>query len=193
MSCPPASPPLPVSAVRAEDHVGLVHAYLARFNFSPLEREEAFAIGCEALVRAAEGFDPSLGWRFATYAWPSIWRAIQRERVVAIRRLSVETSGPFRVRGRFGDEEGEEEVHGLFFSDPTDTILLREILEAVEALPAQQRKVMMLKLEDPFSTFESISEHLGVSRQRVHQILLAARYRLARTERGREWKRVLAA
>ncbi len=57
---------------RIEENIGLVHACAARFRGRGVEYEDLFQAGCVGLCKAADGFDPSRGFAFSTYAVPLI-------------------------------------------------------------------------------------------------------------------------
>ena len=60
------------------ENIGLVHACANRFRGSGVEYDDLFQAGCVGLVKAAAGFDPTLGFRFSTYAVPAILGEIKR-------------------------------------------------------------------------------------------------------------------
>lgn len=60
------------------ENIGLVHACANRFRGRGVEYEDLFQAGCVGLVKAAGGFDESLGYRFSTYAVPAILGEIRR-------------------------------------------------------------------------------------------------------------------
>jgi RNA polymerase sigma factor (sigma-70 family) len=64
-----------------ERHNGLVHAVVRRQVLGDLPYAEALQAGRIGLWRAIMRFDPSRGYAFSTYAWPSIvhhiWRAVK--------------------------------------------------------------------------------------------------------------------
>ncbi len=60
------------------ENIGLVHACANRFRGRGVEYEDLFQAGCVGLVKAAGGFDDSLGFRFSTYAVPAILGEIRR-------------------------------------------------------------------------------------------------------------------
>lgn len=62
----------------AQRHMGLVHALCRRFADKGIDYEELFAAGCLGLTKALNGFDPSRGMRFSTYAFPVIAGEIKR-------------------------------------------------------------------------------------------------------------------
>jgi hypothetical protein len=53
--------------------------------------QDAFSAACEALVEAADAFDPSRGTVLNTIAWPRMMRAIQRLREGEKKRWALET------------------------------------------------------------------------------------------------------
>lgn len=55
-----------------EQNLGLVHACARRFLDRGIEYEELCSAGTLGLIKAAERFDPDLGFRFSTYAVPVI-------------------------------------------------------------------------------------------------------------------------
>jgi RNA polymerase sigma factor (sigma-70 family) len=65
----------------AERHDGLVHTVVRRQVLGDLPYTEALQAGREGLWRAILRFDPTRGYAFSTYAWPSIvhhvWRAVK--------------------------------------------------------------------------------------------------------------------
>lgn len=59
-----------------EQHDGLVHAFIRRQGGGDISYEEALQAGRIGLWRAIEGYDPTRGTTFSTYAWVAIWRQI---------------------------------------------------------------------------------------------------------------------
>lgn len=55
-----------------EQNLGLVHACARRFLDREIEYEELYSAGTLGLIKAAERFDPALGYKFSTYAVPVI-------------------------------------------------------------------------------------------------------------------------
>lgn len=60
------------------DNLGLVHSCANRFKGRGVEYDDLFQAGCLGLIRAAEGFDASLGFCFSTYAVPAVLGEIKR-------------------------------------------------------------------------------------------------------------------
>lgn len=61
-----------------EENLGLVHSCANRFRGRGVEYDDLFQAGCLGLVKAANGFDPSRGFAFSTYAVPAILGEIKR-------------------------------------------------------------------------------------------------------------------
>ncbi len=59
-------------------NLGLVHAAAHRFKGRGIEYDDLYQAGCIGLIKAAESFDPSRGWKFSTYAVPAILGEIKR-------------------------------------------------------------------------------------------------------------------
>lgn len=54
------------------ENMGLVHTCAKRFSGKGIEYDDLFQAGCVGLIKAADGFDPSRGLCFSTYAVPLI-------------------------------------------------------------------------------------------------------------------------
>lgn len=61
-----------------EDNLRLVHACAHRFEGKGVEYDDLFSAGCVGLVKAADRFDPSKGFRLSTYAVPVILGEIKQ-------------------------------------------------------------------------------------------------------------------
>lgn len=61
-----------------EENTGLVHACARKFMGRGAEYDDLYSCGCVGLVKAADNFDESLGFRFSTYAVPVILGEIKR-------------------------------------------------------------------------------------------------------------------
>lgn len=58
--------------------MGLVHSCANRFRGRGVEYDDLFQAGCIGLIKAADGFNPELGFAFSTYAVPAILGEIRR-------------------------------------------------------------------------------------------------------------------
>ncbi len=63
---------------RIQENLGLVHSCANRFKGRGVDYDDLFQAGCVGLIKAADGFDESLGFVFSTYAVPSILGEIKR-------------------------------------------------------------------------------------------------------------------
>lgn len=61
-----------------EENLGLVHACANKFRGRGTEYDDLFQAGCVGLIKAADGFDPTRGFAFSTYAVPVILGEIKR-------------------------------------------------------------------------------------------------------------------
>ncbi len=60
------------------NNLGLVGSCAARFTGKGVDYEDLYSAGCIGLIKAADGFDESLGFAFSTYAVPSVLGEIRR-------------------------------------------------------------------------------------------------------------------
>ncbi|MBE6791259.1 MAG: sigma-70 family RNA polymerase sigma factor [Clostridia bacterium] len=60
------------------ENLGLVHSCANRFRGRGVDYDDLFQAGCVGLIKAAAGFDETLGFRFSTYAVPAILGEIKR-------------------------------------------------------------------------------------------------------------------
>ncbi len=60
------------------NNLGLVGSCASRFIGKGIDYEDLYSSGCVGLIKAADGFDESLGFAFSTYAVPSILGEIRR-------------------------------------------------------------------------------------------------------------------
>ncbi len=60
------------------NNLGLVGSCASRFLGKGVDYEDLYSAGCIGLIKAADGFNESLGFAFSTYAVPSILGEIRR-------------------------------------------------------------------------------------------------------------------
>ena len=59
-------------------NTGLVHSCASRFKGKGVDYEDLYSWGCVGLIKAADNFDPTRGFKFSTYAVPVILGEIKR-------------------------------------------------------------------------------------------------------------------
>lgn len=60
------------------ENLGLVHSLANKFRNRGIEYDDLYSAGCLGLVKAVDGFDGELGFKFSTYAVPVILGEIKR-------------------------------------------------------------------------------------------------------------------
>ncbi len=149
-----------------EQHDGLVHAFIQRQGGGDISYEEALQAGRIGLWRAIQGYDPTRGTAFSTYAWVVIYRHVQRR----ANELNRETHGEVR-----------EMSAAWVLPDPVEALERKVISHAlhdlVNQLPKQMRRIVMgrygLGMQPP-RTLNEMGEQLGLSGERVRQLQQAA-------------------
>ena len=163
-------------------HERLVHWVARRQWLGPLPFGEGLQAGRIALWRALEGFDPSRGTKFSSYAVPAIERNIWRA-VAQAKRVPQEVLTPHPPQEWPDLEEGAQRA------------LLREAARRwVARLPRRLAYVIVARYGlagHSALTFGAIGRRLGVTRQRAHQLHTEAILWLAHPARSLELRRLL--
>ena len=165
-------------------HERLVHWVVRRQWRGGLPFAEALHAGRIGLWQALCLDDPTRGIRFSSYAVPAIeravWAAVGRAARETARRADPAQPGASAAR------------------DPIETIHRAQVHAALRVavghLPPRLRAVIVahygLGAPEP-QTFAAIGATLGVSRQRVHQLHVAALLWLAHPDHSRALRRLL--
>lgn len=100
-----------------EENMGLVHACANKFRGRGIEYEDMFQAGCVGLIKAADGFDPQLGYAFSTYAVPVILGEIRRMfrdggTVKVGRAMKEKARAVLKARAALEEELGREPTIG---------------------------------------------------------------------------------
>jgi RNA polymerase sigma factor (sigma-70 family) len=145
-----------------DQHDGLVHAYIRRQGGGDIPYEEALQAGRIGLWHAIQGYDPTRGTAFSTYAWVAIWRQIHRRN----KELSRDSDG------------GMPEMPAPWgVLDPVEAVEKRLTIDALHALvdqlPKRLRRVIVGRYglgEQPPCTLKGLGKELGLSGERVRQL-----------------------
>lgn len=111
------------------ENLGLVHSCANRFRGRGTDYEDLFQAGCVGLIKAAAGFDSSLGFQFSTYAVPAILGEIKR---------IFRDGGSVKI-GRAAKEKArqlmqmKEDIAARTGKEPT----INELAEMAEMTPAE--------------------------------------------------------
>jgi RNA polymerase sigma factor (sigma-70 family) len=151
-----------MSAMLHENN-GLIYAVLRAQVYGETDLGDLVQEGWIGLWRAIKCYDPERGVRFSTFAWlvirNRIWKAVAR--ASRLERWQ-ETGGPYT------DATGVQLKIGW-----EDTQIHEALEEGLEELRERERWVLSLRYGwdgCPPRTFAEISETLGLTRQRMHQI-----------------------
>jgi hypothetical protein len=133
-----AAPPL-TDEERAivEANTGLIALVLRRRHTPTDEWADSYQDGVLGLCRAAQLFDPALGNRFSTYAYPWVWEAVSKGRGRLLGRSY--RSGPRTWRAPLSIDhtlDHGDTIHDLFPDPgpgPDDEALAAEIVAEIAA------------------------------------------------------------
>jgi len=144
-------------------HDGLVHAFIRRQGGGKLSYEEALQAGRIGLWRAIQGYDPTQGIAFSTYAWVAIRRHIHCRAKELSRGSDVWSQQEVPAAGDAPDPA--EEV---------DRELTQGVLhDLVGQLPGRLGQVIVGRYglgERPPCTLQELGQELGLSGERVRQL-----------------------
>jgi RNA polymerase sigma factor (sigma-70 family) len=145
-----------------EQHDGLVHAFIRRQGGGAIPYDEALQAGRIGLWRALEGYDPTRGNTFSTYAWVAIMRHIHR----AAQELNRELGDwPGAVPASWEEPDPEEWVEQI--------LTLEALGELLGRLPGRLQRVVVARYglgDQPSCTLKSVGLELGLTRERVRQL-----------------------
>lgn len=120
------------------DNLMLVHSCAKRFKNRGVEYDDLFQSGCVGLIKAADGFDDSLGFQFSTYAVPAILGEIKR---IFRDGGAVKVSRALKEKARFVLSEKERFSHEFGF-EPS----VKELSEYIDLTPAETAELLLVSL-----------------------------------------------
>jgi RNA polymerase sigma factor (sigma-70 family) len=145
-----------------ERHEGLIHAFIRRQGGGAIPYAEALQAGRIGLWHAIQGYDPTRGTAFSTYAWVAICRQIHRR----AKELSRDT-----------DVWSREMPASWVVPDPAAKVeegLIRDVLfDLVGRLPKRLRQVIVGRYglgERPPCTLKELGKELDLTGERVRQL-----------------------
>jgi len=153
-----------------ESNLRLVFAIAKRYaQPNTDEFEEFVSVGNAALIRAVDMFDAERGWRFSTYAYKAIQRAIfgvyRRDK----KRQKRVVSGQFEFAETLLGDDGDE-VRSLQHAK----LIRRDINRLMTKLDDRDRKIVMSRfgINRPESglAFRKIAGEIGISTTRTVQL-----------------------
>ena len=156
--------PLTAQAVQEamDQHENLVHAFIRRQGGGDIPYEEALQAGRIGLWHAIQGYDPTRGTAFSTYAWVAICHQAHRR----AKELSRNT-----------DVWSQEVPASWVVPDPAGELeekLIQSVLfDLVRQLPKRLRQVIVGRYglgEQPPCTLKKLGKELGLSGERVRQL-----------------------
>lgn len=148
-------------------NMGLVGMAIARLRVHPRLRPEAEQAGRIALWRSAELFDPSLGFRFSTYATRGVLNAVLRVARPRARPEMAESQASARHH-----EANVSWVDAAGAREDRRRDMDEELAVILSVVDPERRKVIeaVLGVGGEAETHQAIGKRMGVSRQRVHAI-----------------------
>lgn len=156
------------------NNLGLVGSCASKFIGKGVDYEDLYSAGCIGLIKAADGFDESLGFAFSTYAVPSILGEIRRifrdgGAVKISRSLKEKARALATVKEKYEKENGIEptvfELAEMMNISTSETTQLICILQPVKSLTAENDNETQIDIptEDEYSPIDD--------RLSVHQVL----------------------
>ena len=145
-----------------EEHESLVHAFIRRQGGGDIPYEEALQAGRIGLWHAIQGYDPTQGTTFSTYAWVAICRQIHRRARELSRDTDVWTQ-EMPVSWVVPDPAGELE----------EQLIPSALFDLVGQLPERLRQVVVGRYglgEQPPCTLKKLGKELGLTSERVRQL-----------------------
>lgn len=186
--CEPQSEPPPTAAEWevAAGNIGLVWHVVKGLDLSPDEADDAAQAGLFGLLRAARKFDPSLGYRFSTYAVGWVRQAVQKhmDADVLIRVPAYILHGKAKPeafaehadrasrveRIAMTSDDGDWTIDVAAPVDPEgpDVDELDQLRLAVAALPKREGEVIARRIGG--ATLKDVGRDMRLSTERIRQI-----------------------
>ena len=150
------------------ENAGLIWAVARRFLGRGVETDDLYQLGCMGFLKAVDGFDPSFGTQFSTYAVPKIAGEIRRflrdDGAVKVSRSIKERAAAIRTcRNQLAAALGREptilEISRQTGFTPEDIALAETATASTESIQ-QENGEEGFSLEDILSDTESEDQML---------------------------------
>ena len=155
----------------------LVVSIARRFKSAVDAFDEMISTGNLVLIKAAERFDYSRGFRFSTYATHSVQRELYRVSGKGRKRRSTEVATAPEILLESVEARDEVQQHA---KQHRKVQYVRSLMEQV--LPEREMQVVLsrfgLNAGSQGTTLREIGEELGLSKERIRQLQLRAIERL---------------
>lgn len=150
--------------IDASEHIGLVYSVVKRMRLDTDDTDELIGAGMVALVRAANGFDPTKGYRFSTYAVQAIRNSVIREwqtKTMPTKGLSRQSQMTDAVLAGHGRPDPEPTL------DSDDELRHQQDLIAglLVDLTDRQREVVLMRMVGMTNT--EIAKRFGSNRHSI--------------------------
>jgi RNA polymerase primary sigma factor len=152
-----------------EENLGLVYTMMNRFHSRDVDWEDERSEALYALMRAVEGFNPWVGFKFSTYACNAIVRAL----VQVVRKTNL-------YRSRFPIDHDDwhehpqvEDDRAQLYADRLNRVLNENLCDLTD------REALILGWRFPMDggsglTLGEVGNVIGLSKERVRQIQKSA-------------------
>ena len=145
------------------ENTGLIWSVTKRFLGRGTEMDDLYQLGCMGFLKAVEGFDPSFGTQFSTYAVPKIAGEIRRflrdDGTVKVSRSLKEQSATIkavrhRLTGALGREPTVTEISRQTGLSPEEIAMAETATAATESIQRESGEEGF-SLEDVLTDTES--------------------------------------
>jgi len=148
-----------------EQNLGLVRRLSYKLSGTEQDEREFFSEGCLALIDAVEKFDPERGFEFSTYATTCIRNRLYR---LFRKRQNTPLFVPF----------DEEWVIPVTESEPEREYpnqIRNKVSAILETLTNREKRLVELRFgldaERKFRSYQQVANEVGLSKERVRQII----------------------
>jgi RNA polymerase sporulation-specific sigma factor len=126
--------------INAADHLGLVGFIANKYRSTGIENDELFSAGSLGLVKAANSFDSSRGFKFATYAA----RCINNE-ILMFLRQSKNARSCVSLHQYNDDEERDYDFEIAYFENYNAVDDLLALKAVIGRLDEREKKLIYLR------------------------------------------------